>query len=168
MLLNYININTDDALVKLRVTASTWAEDGDIRTLRARESQLAKAIEGWGTCDVSEVSGDAFAGAVSSMLGVSGNSVAIPSVAPLSDVLQMMPLFRPSSPWRRGAILFRSPDGKPWPYQPGSKEQTTWIDLIFARPGSGKSVLSNDINLALCLSAGIQRLARIAVIDIGP
>lgn len=167
-LLNYINLSTDDAVVKLRVTACTWADENDIRTLRARTAQLAKAIEGWGSCDVSEIAGDAFAGVVSSMMGVSATSIANASVAPLSAVLYMLPLFRPSSPWARGAILFRSPDGKPWPYQPGSKEQTTWIDLIYARPGSGKSVLSNAINLALCLSAGIPRLPRISVIDIGP
>lgn len=167
-LLKYIELNTDDAVVKLRVAAATWAPDGDLRLLRSRTAQLAKAIEGWGSCDVSEVCGDAFAGAVSSMLGVSGSNVATATVAPLSDTLYMLPLFRPSSPWPRGAILFRSPDGKPWPYQPGSSEQTTWIDLLYARPGSGKSVLSNAINLALCLSAGISRLPRIAVIDIGP
>lgn len=167
-LLRYLNLSTDDAIVRLRVAASTWAPAGDIRLLRSRTAQLAKALEGWGSCTVSEVAGDAFAGVVSSMLGVSSNSVASPSVAPLSDVLYMLPLFRPSSPWERGAILFRSPDGKPWPYQPGSSEQTTWIDLMFARPGSGKSVLSNAINLALCLSAGISRLPRISVIDIGP
>ncbi|MFT3742039.1 MAG: type IV secretion protein IcmB [Gammaproteobacteria bacterium] len=167
-LLRYININTDDAVVKLRVAASTWAPLGDIRTLRNRAAVLAKAIEGWGSCNVSEVCGDAFAGCVSSMLGVASHSVAVPSIAPLSDVLYMMPFFRPSSPWDNGALLFRSPDGKLWPYQPGSSQQTTWIDIIYARPGSGKSVLSNAINLALALSPGVQRLPRIAVIDIGP
>lgn len=167
-LLKYLNLSTDDAIIRLRVAASTWAPTGDIRLLRSRTAQLAKSIEGWGSCNVSEVAGDAFAGVVSSMLGVSNFNVANPSVAPLSDVLYMLPLFRPSSPWNRGAILFRSPDGKPWPYQPGSTEQTTWIDLMFARPGSGKSVLSNAINLALCLSAGITRLPRISIIDIGP
>lgn len=167
-LLKYIDINTDDAVVRLRVTACTWADEGDIRTLRARTAQLSKAIQGWGSCDVSEVAGDAFDGIVSSMLGVSGLSVAAPTVAPLSDVLYLLPLFRPSSPWKQGAILFRSPDGKPLPYQPGSTQQTTWIDLCFARPGSGKSVLSNAINLALCLQGGIMRLPRIAIIDIGP
>jgi intracellular multiplication protein IcmB len=80
----------------------------------------------------------------------------------------MLPLFRPASPWKHGAILFRSPDGKPWPYQPGSRQQTTWIDLFYARPGSGKSVLSNAINLALCLASGLTRLPRIAIVDIGP
>lgn len=167
-LLQYINLNTDDAVVKLRVVAVTWAPDGDMRLLRSRASMLAKAVQGWGSCDTSEVCGDPFQGVVSSMLGISGSSVATASLAPLSNVLHMLPMYRPSSPWESGAILFRSPDGKPWPYHPGSSHQTTWIDLFYARPGSGKSVLSNAINLAVCLSSGLQRLPRIAVIDIGP
>lgn len=167
-LLQYIKLNTDDAVVQLRVAATTWAPQGDVRLLRARASMLAKAIQGWGSCDTSEISGDAFQGAVSTMLAVSQTNIANASIAPLSDVLHMLPLFRPASPWKNGAILFRSPDGKPWPYHPGSSQQTTWIDLFYARPGSGKSVLSNAINLAVCLSAGIARLPRIAIIDIGP
>lgn len=167
-LLEYINLKTDDSVVKLRVCAATWAPEGDVRTLRARAAMLAKAIEGWGSCDVSEVAGDTFEGVMSSSLGVTGTSVATASIAPLSDVLYMLPLYRPASPWENGAIMFRSPDGKPWPYHPGSRQQTTWIDLFYARPGSGKSVLSNAINLAVCLSAGLQRLPRIAIVDIGP
>lgn len=167
-LLEYLEINTDDAIVRLRVAACTWAPEGNIALLRTRTSELSKAMEGWGTCEVSEMSGDPFAGAVSSMLGVTLNNIANASVAPLSNVVYMLPITRPASPWKQGALLFRTPDGKPWPFQPGSSEQTTWIDLIFARPGSGKSVLSNAINLGLCLSAGLQRLPRIAVIDIGP
>lgn len=167
-LLKYISINTDDAVVRLRVAACTWAPEGNLPLLRTRASELSKAIEGWGTCEVTEQSGDPFGGVVSSMLGVTLNSLATASVAPLSDVVYMLPISRPASPWKQGALLFRSPDGKPWPFQPGSAEQTTWIDLLYARPGSGKSVLSNALNLALCLSAGIQRLPRIAIIDIGP
>jgi intracellular multiplication protein IcmB len=167
-LLRYINLNTDDAVVKLRVAACTWAHEDETRLLRTRSALLARAVEAWGSCDVSEVAGDAFAGVISTVLGISAASVATASVASLADVIHMLPLFRPSSPWQQGAILFRSPDGKPWPYQPGSKAQTTWIDLIYARPGSGKSVLSNAINLALCLSGGLQRLPRISIVDIGP
>ncbi len=167
-LLEYINLNTDDAVVQLRVAVTTWAPENDLSLLRVRTSILAKAVEGWGSCDVSEISGDPFAGLASTFLGVTTKNVATASVAPLSDVLRMLPLFRPASPWKYGAVLFRSPDGKPWPYHPGSSQQTTFIDLIYARPGSGKSVLSNAINLALCLSPGIQRLPRIAIIDIGP
>ncbi len=167
-LLRNIEVNTDDAVVKLQVSLATWAPEGNIRLLRTRAAELAKAVEGWGSCEVSEVSGDVFAGVASSILGFSASSVATPSVAPLSDVVYMLPFTRPASAWRHGAVLLRSPDGKPWPYQPGSAQQTTWIDLMYARPGSGKSVLSNSMNMALCLSGGIQRLPRIAIVDIGP
>lgn len=167
-LLRYVQVNSDDAVVKLRVTATTWAPVDEPNLLRFRAAELAKALQGWGGCETSEVSGDPFGGIISSTLGVTLNSVAVPSVARLSDVVHMLPVTRPSSPWDTGAMLFRTPDGKPWPYQPGSAKQTTWIDLVYARPGSGKSVLSNTINLALCLSAGLQRLPRIAIVDIGP
>ena len=167
-LLDYIKLNTDDAVVRLRVTATTWANSGDMAQLRTQTAQLARAIQSWGSCDVSEICGDAFEGTVSSMLGVSMDSPAASTVGSLSDILYMLPMFRPTSPWDVGSFLLRTPDGKPWPYQPGSPLQTTWIDLIYARPGSGKSVLSNAINLSLCLQGGIKRLPRISVIDIGP
>lgn len=167
-LLKNIKNNTDEAIVGLRVTATTWANYTDDKLLKTRVSELAKAIQGWGYIETSEISGDAYQGIMSSALALNTASVARTAVAPLSDVTYMFPLTRPASPWTTGAVLFRSPDGKPWPYQPGSTQQTTWIDLIYARPGSGKSVLSNSINLALCLSAGIPRLPRIAIVDIGP
>jgi intracellular multiplication protein IcmB len=166
--LKYVSINTDEAVVRFRIAACTWAPEGQLSLLRTRAAELAKAIEGWGSCDVSEISGDAFGGLASTLLGVSVDSVATPTVLPFSQVVYMLPITRPASPWKTGAQLFRSPDGKPWPFQPGSSQQTTWIDLIYARPGSGKSVLSNTLNLALCLAGGIQRLPRIAIIDIGP
>ncbi len=167
-LLKYLDLNTDDAIVRLRVVAVTWAPEDNSPLLRRRSSELVKAIQGWGSTDVSEICGDPFAGFVSSLPAFTLNSAAVASVAPLSDVITMLPITRPASPWKTGALLYRSPDGKPWPFQPGSSQQTTWIDLVYARPGSGKSVLSNALNLALCLSSGITRLPRIAIIDIGP
>ncbi len=167
-LLKYLQLNTDEAIVRLRVVATTWAPENLMPLLRRRSSELVKAIQGWGSTDVSEICGDPFAGFVSSMLATTLNSTSVASVVPLSDVITMLPITRPASPWKTGALLLRSPDGKPWPFQPGSTEQTTWIDLVYARPGSGKSVLSNALNLALCLSGGLTRLPRIAIIDIGP
>lgn len=167
-LLRDIDTRTDFAVVKLRVSLSTWANEGEESLLRARAAELAKAVQGWGSCEVGEISGDPYEAALSTALGLSTKNIGTPSVAPINHVCYMLPFSRPASPWVTGAALFRSPDGKPWPYQPGSTQQTTWIDLVYARPGSGKSVLSNSINLALCLQGGIVRLPRIAVIDIGP
>lgn len=167
-LLKYLQLNTDDTIIRLRVAATTWAPEGDIPLLRRRSSELVKAIQGWGSTDVTEVSGDPFGGFVSTMLATTTRNIAVPTVAPLSAAISMLPITRAASPWETGALLFRTPDGKPWPFQPGSSQQTTWIDLVYARPGSGKSVLSNALNLALCLSGGMTRLPRIAIIDIGP
>lgn len=167
-MLQNLDIESDDAVVKLQVSLSTWAEEGQTSLLHNRLAELAKAVQGWGNTEVSENCGDAFAGVTSTMMGVTRNNVATISVAPLSDVVTMLPYTRPASPWSIGSLLLRSPDGKIWPYQPGSSQQTTWIDLIYARPGSGKSVLSNAINLGLCLSPGIQYLPYIGIIDIGP
>jgi intracellular multiplication protein IcmB len=167
-LLTFIDTSTDDAVVKLKVALVTWAPEDNLPLLKTRSAELAKAVQGWGQCETTEISGDAYGAVLSTSLAISANNAANPSIAPLSDVTYMLPITRPSSPWKKGAILFRSPDGKPWPFQPGSSLQTTWIDLVYARPGSGKSVLSNAINLALCLNAGMERLPRIAIIDIGP
>lgn len=167
-LLDYIDLETDDAAVIVRAVASTWAPEDDERLLRSRQSQLARALQGWGSADVSDICGDPFEGVVASTMGLTQESPANKSVASLKSFLYMMPMFRPASPWASGSLMLRSPDGKPWPYQPGSPLQTTWIDMIYARPGSGKSVLSNALNLGLCLQSGIERLPRISIIDIGP
>lgn len=157
-----------EAIVKLQVSLTTWADKDQVDLVQKRRQILARAFEGWGSCEVSEVTGDPVAGVMSSALGVSTKSVATVSAAPLFDVIKMLPLSRPSSAWDRGAVLFRSPDGKILPFQPGSSKQTTWISLAFARPGSGKSVLMNVTNFALCLSDKLKRLPRIAIVDIGP
>ena len=167
-LLHYIDLNTDDNIVKLRVAACTWVHEDNIKQLKVNVSLLARAIQGWGPCDITQICGDPFEGVLTTLPAVTGDSVATATIASLSDAIGMLPLFRPTSPWSKGALLFRSPDGKLWPYQPGSPLQTTCIDLIYARPGSGKSVLSNAMNLALCLMGGLKRLPRVSIIDIGP
>ncbi len=67
-LLKYLQINTDEAIIRLRVVATTWAPEGEIALLRRRGSELVKAIEGWGSTDVSEICGDPFAGFTAGLL----------------------------------------------------------------------------------------------------
>lgn len=157
-----------EVATRFRVDFATWAPKGERKLLATRSAQLARAIEGWGgQADVREVSGDPVQGVVSSAPAVSMSSCATAACAKLGDVTRMLPLYRPASPWAEGAVLFRTTDGKLWPYQPNSPEQSSWINLIYAEPRSGKSVLGNQINLALCLSPGIPRLPLISIIDVG-
>jgi len=154
--------------VRFRVDFATWAPKDERKLLATRASRLARAVQGWGSCEVKEVSGDAAQGFISSCLGLSMNSVATPSCAILSDVTSMLPLYRPASPWSDGgAVIYRTPDGKPWPYQPNSPVQVGSINITVAEPRSGKSVKANQDNLALCVSPGITRLPLVAIIDVG-
>lgn len=167
-LLKYLEVNTDDAIIKLRISTATWAPVKEYNLIQSRRAELAKSLQSWGFCETAEFCGDAYLGALGSALALNLSSPAQVTAAPLSEITRILPINRQASPWKAGAVLFRTIDGKPWPYQPGSTLQTTWIDIVYARPGSGKSVLSNAMNLALCLSNGLTRLPRIAIIDIGP
>ncbi|MFL9611096.1 hypothetical protein ACKF11_13495 [Methylobacillus sp. Pita2] len=158
---------TGDIDTRFSIVFSTWVSNGDINLLSSRLSQLARGIEAWGSCEVNEISGDSAEGFMSTVLGQSSDGVAVPCAAPLDDVVRMMPITRPASPWRAGTVIYRTPDGLPWPYSPGSPLQAAWIELFFAGMGSGKSVNMNSINLALCSDPRLKRLPRIAILDIG-
>jgi intracellular multiplication protein IcmB len=163
-----------DVVVRYRVSFATWAPSDDVQALEERVSQLQRSVESWGYCAVSSSAGDPLAAFMSSALAVDVASTAPAGAPTLDTALYMMPWNRDASPWDTGSVLFRTPDGRPWPYEPGSSKQSTFIDLIFAPPGMAKSVFLNTCNLALCLSpsatsssAGVQ-LPRIAIIDVGP
>lgn len=157
-----------EPVVKLRLSFCTWAPKGNMDLLEDRLSALTQAAESWGYCQVSHISGDPLEQVLSSALAIHCASTAPPAVAPLYEVMKLMPWQRASSPFEKGSILFRTPDGRVWPYQTGTNVTTTWFDLVFAQPGGGKSVLMNTLNLGTCLTAGVSQLPFIAVIDIGP
>lgn len=158
----------NEPVVKMRVSFATWAPKGDTELLEDRLSALTQAIESWGYCQVSHVSGDPLDQLMSSAMGIHCAGTAPPAIAPLYEVMKLLPWQRASSPFEKGSILFRTPDGRVWPYQTGTNITTTWFDLVFAQPGGGKSVLMNTLNLGTCLTAGVSSLPFVAVIDIGP
>jgi len=155
-----------EPVVRLRISFATWAEDHD--TVETRLSILAQSVESWGYCQVSEFSGDPLDCVMSSALGIHCMGTAPAAVAPMYEVMKLLPWQRPSSPFLHGAIILRTPDGKIWPYQTGTNITTTWFDLVFAQPGAGKSVLLNTLNLGTVLSPGLSKLPFVAIVDIGP
>lgn len=157
-----------EPVVRLRVSIATWAPKDQPRLIQDRLANMVQALESWGYCQVSEFSGDPLDCVMSSALGLHCAGTAPQAVAPMFDVMKLMPWQRPSSPFEHGSMLFRTPDGKVWPYQTGTNVTTTWFDLMFAQPGAGKSVLLNSMNMATVLSPGLSQLPYIAVIDIGP
>lgn len=159
----------NEPVVRLRVSFATWCMTEEKDEIQDRLSVLLQAIESWGYAQVTEFSGDPLDCIMSSAMGIHCGGTAPTGIAPMREVMKLLPWQRPSSPFREGgSILFRSPDGKVWPYQTGTSLTTTWFDLIFAQPGAGKSVLLNTLNLGTCLSPGLNRLPFVAVVDIGP
>lgn len=165
---NLQTIARSEPVVRLRVSFATWGEKDEYDLVRDRLSTLIQSVESWGYAQVSEVSGDPLDCVMASAMGIHCAGTAPVAIAPMREVMKLLPWQRPSSPFNAGAILLRTPDGKVWPYQTGSNLTTTWFDLIFAQPGAGKSVLMNALNLGTVLSPGLSKLPYVAVIDIGP
>lgn len=162
------HLSRSEPVAKLRISIATWAPATSLKLIQERLSVIVQSLESWGYCQASEFSGDPLDCVMSSAMGVHCAGTAPVAIAPLFEIMKMLPWQRPSSPFARGAMLFRTPDGKVWPYQTGTSLTTTWFDIIFAQPGAGKSVMMNTLNLGTCLQAGLNKLPFIAIVDIGP
>lgn len=161
-------MSRSEPVVRFRCSFATWCPVEEKEVILDRLSVLLQSVESWGYCQVSEFSGDPLDCVMSSAMGVHCSGTAPTGIGPLVEMLKLVPWGRPCSPFEGGSMLFRTPDGKVWPYQTGTSLTTTWFDLIFAQPGAGKSVLMNTLNLGTCLSAGLSELPYVAVVDIGP
>lgn len=157
--------DANDPTMGVGFALTTWARDQ--KKLARNLQNASRILQGWGSCDVSSSSGDAMDMFTSALPGLSTSCASRVMMFPASELSGMMPIERPSSVWEKGAVMLASIDGKLMPFQPGSKEQTTWVSLIFAPPGKGKSVLLNSLELACCIAPGLMRLPLMTVIDIG-
>ena len=160
--------------VKFRICFCTWAcvrdnagEKEAHLLLRRRVAELSKAVQGWGTSDVSEAVGDPLLGLTATLPAMMPGSPAPVTAAPLMDAIGMLPL-RPASPWKEGSLLLRTQDGKLIPFAPNSSQQAAWIDLGVAPMGGGKSVFLNALNFSFVTQAGLSRLPWVSIVDVGP
>lgn len=156
-------------VVKLRIAMMTWSKSDEksINELKLRKSKLKNAIEGWGGAAWKAVSGDPAIVWQSNCLALSPRHFAPPCAAPLEAAIRLLPFTRPTSVFDKGTILHRSLDGSIMPIERFSSDQNTWVTLVAGKPGSGKSVLMNNLNFEACLSPSIKRLPYIGIIDIG-
>jgi len=157
--------------VRLRVSFATWGPVGST-IVQSRAAALAQAVESWGNAQVDQKVGDPLAAFMSSTLATSTMSTAPSAAASLADSMYFLPLNRVASPWDHGSVMLRTPDGKLMPYEPKSSKTTSFVEIIFAGSGKGKSVFLNNLNKGICLgsTAGVRhpKLPLLKVIDIGP
>lgn len=156
-----------DAICSMKVTVSTWS-DSETGT-RRHMAALEKALQAWGTCLVTSVHGDPLGAWASTIPAFCAKNLANRMVPPLPAALSMLPLQRPATPWADGGnMIVRTPDGKIYPIQLGSRLQDTWIDLYAGTPGSGKSALLSAMCSATVHSAGNMRLPLMMIAEVGP
>lgn len=154
-----------EVFVKVKISGMTWADSREIA--KERQSMLSRALQSWGGCDTSDVVGDPLGGVFACMPGVTDYNPAPTTFAPLRKILPMLPVTRMASPWKEGSLLLRTPDGKALPFQPGSSLQASWVNLVFAPMGFGKSVFLNAFNLATAMMPGATKLPIIRILDVG-
>lgn len=159
--------NDGEIIVNLRVSLITWAENLDL--LARRQAILTKNLQGWGNSRVTSNVGDIYSSVLGTSVGFGKINSAVYVPAPLSQIIDMLPILRPASPWDNVAASFNfCADGKLFPMQIGSKLQDTWNDAFYAPPGSGKSVTMNCLNLASLLAPGLTNLPPMLILDVGP
>lgn len=74
----------------------------------------------WGRNTVEEAHFVNMAGCIVNGLGLPCSGVA--TVIATSDAIKMMPITRPATPWGDGSVLYRTPDGKLFPYSMTSRD----------------------------------------------
>ncbi|KPC31057.1 TraU protein [Pseudomonas syringae pv. cilantro] len=159
-------LQKEEAVLSMKVTASTWAEDEN--TVKQRMSSLEKSLQSWGTCQVNQNHGDPMAALASTIPAFTTKNPANRLLLPLNEALGMLPLQRPATPWAEtGSWILRTPEGKIYPVGLGSTIQDTWIDLVSGTQGSGKSVTVNTMNSATIHRPGAIQLPLMTIVDVG-
>src|SRR5581483_5850943 len=154
----------NEQIAKLRITAATWA---DTETeARRRKALLVRAIQSWGSCDT-EACGDPLGALLSAIPAFRVDSPAPAMAPPIPDLIAILPITRPASPWKAAPKLLRSVDGKLFPYDMRSSRQTAHVTLGNAPMRAGKSVFSNKALLDFILHPMNEQLPRVGIIDVG-
>ena len=160
-----------EPLVRVSMSWMTWGPTPE-SAVRNRAA-LAQRVSAWGDQAVSEHLGDPVESWAAAIPGFAAIATAPRAIAPLRDVLALMPLQRPAFPYgrghplRRGGQLCSGDGGRPL-LLPVLGEGEHSFHLVSGEPGKGKSVLLNSRALSAVLAGGQTELPAIAIIDIGP
>lgn len=156
-------------IVNFRIYATTWVEPYEPRSvLEERRSRLVRALNSWQSPVVVDSATDPIRLLVETAPGVTAVArTSRPFLAPANEVSYTFPFHSDAPAEREGETIFLTADGKPFPFKAHSPMQNSWFSLIFAPPGSGKSVLMNSMNLDFAAYYASALLPFIGMIDIG-
>ncbi|MEE4379342.1 MAG: hypothetical protein V2J55_17790, partial [Candidatus Competibacteraceae bacterium] len=142
-------IEADETRV-MRVVATTWGDSE--QAIRLRFEKLISGLQHWGLATVKPIQDDPIEGVMSSLPGLRAGSAWAPLIAP-KHYVTILPVDTPASVFSSG-LLLRTPQGRPWFYEPLSDRQASWVTLYTGLPGQGKSVMMAAENLTLLCQPG--------------
>ena len=155
----------DGTRLKLQMQVVTSATS--LSKLKRNRQQLIAAFAEWGSASLALDTADPKETYISSAVGASPRSPVEAGLPFVDEAAFISPLFKPTSQWKSGSVLFCSEDRQLMPFQPASSQQESAATAIVAQPRMGKSVLANAILLSLAVQSGLQRFPRFAAFDIG-
>ena len=159
----------EETYVQARLYACTWSEPGEDATILAeRRSRLTRSLNTWQSPRVTDSCGDPLRLLVETCAGMvavarTGN----PVTASVREIAQALPFHSDAPVEQEGQTIFVSLDGKAMPFHAHSPLQTSWLSLIWAPPGSGKSVMMNAMNLDFAAFYKGADLPFIGAMDVG-
>lgn len=159
----------EETFVNARIYATTWTEPHEPEELLSdRRSKLVRALNGWQSPSVNDSSSDPLRLLVETAPGMTAVArTGLPSIAPVREMALALPFHSDAPTEHVGETIFTTMDGKAYPFKAHSPLQTSWLSLIWAPPGSGKSVLMNSMNMDFAANYPSSQLPYIGAIDIG-
>jgi len=159
----------EETFVNVRIVATTWIEPSeDDAVLNDRRSRLVRALNSWQSPVVIDSAADPLRLLVETAPGMTSVCrTGLPFIAPVREMALALPFHSDAPAEQEGETIFVSMDGKPFPFKAHSPLQNSWLTIIYAPPGSGKSVLLNAMNLDFAAFYPSADLPFIGAIDIG-
>ena len=154
---------------KSRIVATTWTEPHEpAELLPRRRAALVRALTAWGAGGIAETAPDPMRTLAETVPGALHTAVSAPAtVAPVGELAKALPFHRPAPAFPTGETAFVDLAGKTFWHEAGSPRLLSWLTLIAAKPGSGKSVLMNRLNHDFVAYRLGRRLPLLGIIDLG-
>lgn len=151
-------------LLKGTMSIATWATN--IEDVKSQKRDLKQALLSWGSPTVRTPS-SLSKGYFSTLPSFAKKQSARPCVQLDDRHLRTLPITRPATPNRSGAICLSSSDGKLYPINVASSEQDYSVNAIIGAMKSGKTVFAATLNNSILLAEGNADLPLMSYLDFG-
>jgi intracellular multiplication protein IcmB len=161
--------NDRDTWLQARIVACTWIEPHEHEgLLNDRRSTLVRALTSWRGPSVADSAADPMRLLAETVPGMTAVArAARAALAPIRELAMSFPFSGYAPPETEGETVFTTTDAKVAPFKAHSPLQTSWLNLLWAPPGSGKSVLMNAMNVDFAAYHNSAKLPFIGSLDVG-